>query len=119
MKQRFLCRVVVCLIAGAVTLGTCLAQTSTAQITGTVTDASSAAVPNAKVTAENMSTGIQRGTISSAEGYYTIPYLQPGKYAITVQKEGFRPINRSGITLNVSQSAKIDFVLEVGTVTET
>jgi hypothetical protein len=119
MSQRFTHRVAACLIAAAVCSQICFAQTSTAQITGTVTDASRAAVPDARVTAENVATGIQRSTNSGAEGYYTIPYLQPGKYEITVQKEGFRPISRSGITLNVSQSARIDFVLEVGTVTET
>ena len=41
---------------------------------------------------------------SGSEGYYTAPLLPPGKYQVAVQKEGFRPVTRTGITLNVNQA---------------
>ena len=56
--------------------------------------------------------------LSGSEGYYTAPLLPPGKYQVAVQKEGFRPVTRTGITLNVNQALRIDFMLEVGSVSE-
>ncbi|HEY3839868.1 MAG TPA: carboxypeptidase-like regulatory domain-containing protein, partial [Bryobacteraceae bacterium] len=94
-----------------------LAQTTTAEITGKVTDVSGGLVPAATVTILNTETGIKRETASNGEGVYAAPSLQPGNYRITVQKEGFRPVSRERITLVVDQVARIDFQLEVGAVT--
>ncbi|MCL5743082.1 MAG: carboxypeptidase-like regulatory domain-containing protein [Acidobacteria bacterium] len=101
-------------------LGTCSleAQTSMAQITGRTTDASQAVIPGTQITVTNTQTRIQRKTVSNAEGYYTVPLLDPGNYQVDVEAQGFRAISRSGITLQVNQNARIDFELEVGTVTE-
>src|SRR5262249_2224483 len=52
-------------------------------------------------------------------GNYTIPLLNPGNYQISATKDGFRPISRSGITLHVDQAIRLDFVMELGSVTET
>lgn len=92
-------------------------QTTTARLTGSVTDATGAAVPEARLTATNVATGIQRTATSGAEGYYTIPLLERGKYEVALQKQGFRPIVRE-MTLDVGQIARLDFVLEVGEMTE-
>ncbi|MCL5744687.1 MAG: carboxypeptidase-like regulatory domain-containing protein, partial [Acidobacteria bacterium] len=51
-------------------------------------------------------------------GNYSAPLLPPGSYRLSVLKAGFRPLNRSGITLSVDQMARIDIVLELGTVSE-
>jgi len=91
----------------------------TAQVTGRVNDPNGDVVPNTKVAATNTDTGLRRETASNTEGYYTIPLLPPGNYQITVQKEGFRPISRSGITLQVEQVARLDFKLELGAASET
>lgn len=101
-----------------VSLATLLAQRAT-QLTGRITDPTDAVVPGADVTVTNEDTGIRRETRSNELGYYVVPLLQPGRYAVTVQKQGLRPIRRSGITLEVDQAARVDFVMEVGTVTET
>jgi len=93
-------------------------QTLTGQITGIVTDSSGAMVPEVRVSITNVNTGVERGAVSGSQGYYTVPLLPPGKYQAAVQKEGFRPITRSGITLNVNQALRIDFVLEIGAVSE-
>jgi hypothetical protein len=89
------------------------------QMTGRVADPSDAIIPEANVTIINEDTGIRRETTTNELGYYVVPLLQPGRYRVTVQKEGFRPISRAGITLEVDQMARVDFVLEVGAVTET
>ena len=96
------------------------AQVSTGEIAGNVTDASGAAVPSAKITATNTETNATvRETASDAGGAYTMTFLPPGRYTLTVEASGFRKIVQSGIVLQVSQRTKVDFALQVGQVTET
>jgi hypothetical protein len=76
-------------------------------------------VPGATVNVVNEDTRVTRETKTNELGYYAVPFLQPGRYRITVRKEGFRPLSRSGISLEVDQAAQVDFVMEVGTVSET
>ena len=90
----------------------------TAQIAGTISDVSGARVPQAQVTAKEVETGAQRTVASNAEGYYTVPLLPPGNYTVTVSKEGFSPVNHSGITLAVGDNATIDIKLTVGAVAQ-
>lgn len=85
-----------------------------AQITGRITDSSAAVVPDTAVRVSNTSTGVTWQTKSNDVGYYTLPVLPPGQYELLVQKSGFRPVSRSGITLEVGQIARIDVKLEVG-----
>ena len=90
----------------------------TAQLTGLITDSSKAAMADVRVTVTNSKTGVSRSTASNVQGNYTIPLLQPGTYRVLVQADGFRPISRDGITLEVDQVARMDFSMEVGAVTE-
>ena len=89
------------------------AQT-TAQITGEITDNSAAIIVDAEVSAENVSTGLRRATKSNNAGIYRISLLPAGEYRVTVKKEGFRPVRRSNVMLSVEQTARLDFVIEVG-----
>lgn len=95
----------------------CHAQTN-AEITGRVMDASGAVAPGARITAVNTGRRTERTTTSNEQGFYILPSLDPGNYEISVQLEGFRPVSRSGVKLDVNQSARLDFVLEIGQVTE-
>src|SRR5215813_12846114 len=95
-----------------------VAQKTTAELVGTVTDTTGAVVPGAKISVSNESTGIRRDSVSNELGYYTIALLPPGEYRIAVGKEGFRPVTRTGVALQVDQVARIDFAMEVGTITE-
>ena len=90
------------------------AQNQTAQLAGLVTDPSGAVVPNANLVAVNSNTGIVRTTTSNSEGYYTLPNLQPGSYTITVKAAGFQTSVREGLKLEETQSARVDFALQVG-----
>jgi len=90
----------------------------TAQMTGLITDSSKAAMANVKVSVTNELTGVSRATASNEHGNYTVPLLPPGKYQVLVQTQGFRSISREGVTLEVDQVARIDFSMEVGSVTE-
>ena len=91
----------------------------TAQINGIITDASGAVIPGAQVMVENEQTGIKWDTATNADGNYFIPLLQPGAYRINVQTDGFRAISRSGIQLQVAQTARVDFQLQIGSIAET
>lgn len=51
--------------------------------------------------------------------HFALPLLPPGEYQLTVQRDGFRTIKRSGVKLEVAQSAEINFTLDVGQVDET
>lgn len=88
-----------------------------AQITGKVADSTQAAVPNAAVTVLNVQTQSLRKTVTSEQGFYSVPQLPPGAYQISVQREGFRTA-RSELRLIVDQVATLDFTLEVGALTE-
>ncbi|MBL8210909.1 MAG: carboxypeptidase regulatory-like domain-containing protein, partial [Bryobacterales bacterium] len=90
----------------------------TAQITGRVADTSNAVVTNAKVYVENTETGVRREITSNEEGYYSAPLLARGIYTVRVQQTGFKEIVRSGLTLDEGQTLRLDFLLEIGQVSE-
>ncbi len=96
-----------------------LAQTPTGQITGVISDATGAAVAGAEIDAENTATGIRFTAQTNETGSYSFPSLTPGAYRVTARKEGFNSASRGGIELQVSQVARIDFTLNVGSTKET
>ncbi len=103
-------------------LAFCLATTAhaqTAEVTGRVTDQAAAVVTGAEVIVSNVNTGVSRKAVTNDEGYYTVPLLQPGQYRLTARKDGFKPIARDGVTLEVGQTARLDFTLETGNVNDT
>ncbi len=111
-------RSLLCVISLCCALATA-ASAQTAQITGRVTDASGAVVAGANITITQIETGVKRETVSNDEGYFSAPLLPPGGYRVNAQKAGFKAANRSNITLDVGQIARIDLQLEVGQVSET
>jgi outer membrane receptor protein involved in Fe transport len=90
----------------------------TARIAGRVTDRSGAVVPGTFVTVTNTQTGAERKVATNEEGYYAAPLLLPGEYRVAVEHPGFKPVGRAGVKLDVDQRAELDFVLEVGGVSE-
>jgi hypothetical protein len=93
------------------------AQTG-AELTGTVTDVSGAVVPHAKVTVTNDATQGVRIVTSDRAGVYDVPSLVPGSYSVAVEMSGFRTEVRKGLVLQVQQSARLDFRLQVGQAAE-
>src|SRR5213594_2128711 len=88
-------------------------------ISGVIRDASGAVIPGAMVTVTNPATNQVRSAISNEAGVYNFPVLQPGKYNIKVELPGFRTITQNGVELQVQQSARLDFTLQVGDVSQT
>ena len=89
-----------------------MAQT-TASIKGTVTDASGAAVADAKVVVKSQGLGIERTTQTNSSGDYEVPALPPGVYSVEVHAQGFATQIANSVTLQVSQNSVQNFGLKV------
>jgi carboxypeptidase family protein/TonB-dependent receptor-like protein len=96
--------------------GTLFSQT--ARVSGRVSDPTGGVIPQADITLINEKTGVARRTKSNEVGYYAVPLLSPGLYQMIVRKDGFRPVNQSGIELKVNRRAVVDVLLDIGTVSE-
>ena len=96
-----------------------VAQTIDTAILGTVTDSGGGAVAGANVTVQEASTGFSRSITTSTAGSYEVRYLVPGAYTVTIQASGLRQERRTGILIQIGQQARIDFALQIGTVTQT
>jgi hypothetical protein len=104
-------RIFVCLALS--TLAASAQQALTGSITGTVTDASEAAVPQAQITAKNAATGLERTTTSGELGIYTLTLLPVGEYEITAKKQGFNDTTLKSIKVGVGQSVSVELRLAV------
>ena len=88
------------------------------EITGELRDVSGANIPGADVVITNADTGATRKAVSNESGVYSFPALAPGTYNIKITRDGFKTITRKGLQLQVQQSARVDFQMELGEVTE-
>ncbi len=88
------------------------------EITGTVTDASGAAIPGAEVTVINEATSTSRTVRTNEAGNYTVPFLVPGTYTIQATSGGFKAATTPGLIVQVGDVQRANFQLEVGAVTE-
>ena len=86
--------------------------TTTAAVRGVVLGPDNAPVTGAAVVATNAQTGTRRGTQTDDRGRYTIPFLEPGTYAVRAQRIGFRPVERAAVRLSLGQVETLDFRLE-------
>jgi hypothetical protein len=93
------------------------AQTS-GTISGHISDATGAVIPNAAITLTNVSEGTSRSTVTTGTGDYSFPDVPPGLYKIQVKCQGFKTTVSSGFQVDVQQSMRQDFTLAIGTVTQ-
>jgi len=93
-------------------------QTSTATLSGTVTDPSEGNIPNAIVRAESPETGLKREVRTDESGHYSINFLPVGRYAVTVEAAGFKIMRVQDVVLEIGQTRTLDFKLDVGGVQE-
>lgn len=94
-------------------------QAVSGSMVGTVTDASGASVPNAKVTITQAATGTSRTTNTNESGNYSFSDVPPGTYKVTIEAPGFKREERSGVDVLVNQTPRIDMQMQPGTVSET
>jgi outer membrane receptor protein involved in Fe transport len=113
MKLRLL--VVFILLSATLLVG----QTFRGTVLGSVTDPSGAYVAGATVKVRNAATGIERTTVTSADGSYRVPELPIGTYAVTVSQSGFQTAVTNDVEVNVATERRVDAQLKTGQVTQT
>jgi len=94
------------------------AQDPVGAIEGSVADQSAAAV-SARVAATNLATGFVRQTTANASGIFRIPLLPVGEYRVTVDAPHFATLVQEPVTLNVSQTVRVEYQLQVAAVKAT
>jgi len=93
------------------------AQTA-GSVSGHLTDPSGAVLPQTDVTLTNVGTHAERVTKSTSTGDYTFTEVPPGSYTLQVKHSGFKTSQSDAFDVQVQQSVKLDFTLQVGAVTE-
>jgi hypothetical protein len=93
-------------------------QVASGSLSGSVLDPNGAAVPGAKVTATNITTGEKIETSTTDSGTYVFASLRPDAYTVNVEKTGFKKLNRTNIQIQIAQRSDLDLTLEVGDVTQ-
>jgi hypothetical protein len=94
------------------------AQTGNASVGGFVQDSTQAYIPGVTVTATNTQTGVANSVVTNESGAYNIPSLLPGTYRLTAELPGFKTEVFNDVQLGASSSARYNFRLAVGAVTE-
>ncbi|HWB31969.1 MAG TPA: carboxypeptidase-like regulatory domain-containing protein [Acidobacteriaceae bacterium] len=89
------------------------AQVVGGTISGVVTDATGAAIPNAQVLVHNDETGNERKLVTGANGRFSAPSVPVGSYTISVTAQGFAPQTHTGVDLSVGQAASLPFTLAI------
>src|SRR5436190_12799580 len=95
------------------------AQTNNGQISGTVRDTSGGVLPGVTVTVTNVNTNISRTEVTGPNGTYLVTNLPFGPYTVSVELQGFRKAEKTGIQLPPDGRITADFGLNVGSMTET
>jgi hypothetical protein len=95
------------------------AQRDLGTITGTITDAQGAAVPNAKVTITEDSTGLTTSLQSNDSGSFTRPAMKAGTYTVTVEASGFQKAQQKNVLINPGAYTSTNITLQVGNATQT
>ncbi len=109
---RSMALLVLCLMPGLA-----LAQSGLATITGIVADDTGGAMPGVTVTATNTSTNVPYTGVTNAAGVYTMTSVPIGEYVVRAELQGFKS-SQSTITVSASQTARVDFSMEIGDLQE-
>ena len=113
MNRLIVCAVFVLILASSVAAQV---DVATATLKGSISDPAGAVVPGAAVTAISDERGVTKTTVTDRSGNYQIPLLQPGKYAVKIEAQGFSSFYTNDLTLTIGQVAVLDAKLEVGAV---
>lgn len=104
---------VICAMLLALLAPAALAQTGSAVVNGTVSDATHAVIPHAKVTLTNLDTNVVKSAETSDVGSYYFGANSPGRYSIAIELTGFKKFAGT-LTLAVGQTAVVDAIMQIG-----
>ncbi len=111
--------VVFFLVAGLMVSGSLLAQERFSSITGQVTDASKAVMPDVTVTITNKDTNKTYTTTTGTDGNYYARDLEPGRYKVVFELKGFTKAEIPDVILLLGKTFRLDASLQVGAVEQT
>ena len=100
-------------------VGNLLGQTSTTQLSGTVTDSTGATVPGAIVISTNEATGLTYKLTTTDAGLYAFPSIPVGAYTLSVEKTGFKRFQQKKIVLQINTPSTVNATLDIGSAAET
>jgi hypothetical protein len=89
-------------------------QSTSASLSGQITDTQNLVIVGAEVQAVNQETGVVYPTKTNSDGFFSIPDLPPGAYELRISKTGFRTMLRPDIILHVADSRALNATLQVG-----
>ena len=92
----------------------CVAQTSTSTLTGTIYDNSGAVVAGAIVTVTNSATGVAQKQLANSAGLFAFPSIAIGTYTVSVEMAGFKTTRRTNVVLEVNTPTALSITLELG-----
>jgi hypothetical protein len=116
---RFAAKAALVALIAVLIAGLGFAQTSNGTIAGAVTDATGAAISNAKVTATSNNTGEVRTTKTNGVGAYRFESVLPGTYSIAISADGFGAFNLSNVNVAASVVTSANAMLKIGQATDT
>ena len=90
----------------------------TGSISGVVTDSSGAVISGASVVAVNTQTGVRTTVTTDAKGFYNLPTLAIGTYALEIRHIGFKTFQKNGLIIDANSSLRADAILDVGAINE-
>ena len=93
-------------------------QAAGATVSGTVTDASGAAIPNVQISIKDVSTGVTTPATTNADGFYTVPNLLPGTYQVTFTAQGFSTVTETNVVLAVGEQRALNRTMQIGQATQ-
>jgi Carboxypeptidase regulatory-like domain len=111
-------RALLAVLFGAMTLSVCpsLYGQATGSISGTISDASGAAISAAKITVTDPGNGLTRESVADESGHYLVPVLGIGNYTIRAEVKGFQTTEQRGVRLQVDEHRELNFTLAPATV---
>ena len=115
--RRFLIRCLLLAVAGALPAAAA-AQQQLGAIQGTILDGSRAVLPGVTVTVTNLDTGVSRDTVTNETGVYRVLSLDPGRYRVSAELQGFQTARQSDVLVSVGATLGVNFTLSPGGIEE-
>ena len=119
LRTRWTCALGAALLLGLAGAASAQTDVTTSRISGTVEDSAKAALPGVTVEVTNVETGLQKVTVTDADGFYRVLDLPTGTYKLTATLDGFATATAERVRLLVGSTPSVNFTLQSARVSET
>jgi hypothetical protein len=119
LRTRWTCALGAALLLGLAGAASAQTDVTTSRISGTVEDSAKAALPGVTVEVTNVETGLQKVTVTDADGFYRVLDLPTGTYKLTATLDGFATATAERVRLLIGSTPSVNFTLQSARVSET